>query len=148
MSLVNFYSGPKDSFSPETHGGGVYSCTDTKEVFLFGQRVEGNTYSYDLGDIYDWNNGIARFSNNQLSTENLKRFNIAVENDYCIQFYGKNINDYEITILFNTSYTVYNKTVIFTGLYNNPTNNTIGLAGISLTLETGQFSNINYIIIS
>lgn len=81
-------------------------------------------------------------------TENLKRFNIAVENDYCIQFYGKNINDYEITILFNTSYTVYNKTVIFTGLYNNPTNNTIGLAGISLTLETGQFSNINYIIIS
>lgn len=117
-------------------------------MFLFGQRIEGNTYSYDLGDIYDWNNGIARFSNNQLSTENLKRFNIAVENDYCIQFYGKNINDYEITILFNTSYTVYNKTIIFTGLYNNPTNNTIGLAGISLTLETGQFSNINYIIIS
>lgn len=33
MSLVNFYSGPKDSFSPETHGGGYIVVQILKKCF-------------------------------------------------------------------------------------------------------------------
>ena len=38
MSLVNFYKGPESEYLEETHGGGIYQCTDSENTYIFGVK--------------------------------------------------------------------------------------------------------------
>ena len=38
MSLVNFYKGPESDYLEETHGGGIYQCTDSENTYIFGVK--------------------------------------------------------------------------------------------------------------
>lgn len=36
--MVNFWKGAESNYSSATHGGGIYQCTDSGNVYIFGQK--------------------------------------------------------------------------------------------------------------
>lgn len=42
MAYVNFWKGPAADYVAETHGEGIYQCTDTGDTYIFGVKNSGS----------------------------------------------------------------------------------------------------------
>lgn len=47
MAYVNFWKGPAADYVAETHGEGIYQCTDTGDTYIFGVKNSGSGGSTD-----------------------------------------------------------------------------------------------------
>lgn len=61
MAYVNFWKGPAADYVAETHGEGIYQCTDTGDTYIFGVKNSGSGGGGESNSyhILDWAEDLA-----------------------------------------------------------------------------------------
>lgn len=51
---VSFYKGLSSSYNADTHSNSIYQCSDTNEVYIFGQKIIGIPVGGYENQILQW----------------------------------------------------------------------------------------------